>query len=259
MLDKPAIASMWKLLSSSFSNVTAPSRYSAEKPPRTASSFKSRSSMTASSSMPPALDAASVALGSVSIFTPALGSNTGTSTASTAAASFASSAAHSGRSTPCTSALRFASARVSARCAPSLEEKSTTFGNRLGADQNGLPVEVTASSGNVNVSCAILSWNASWNRTRAHATHSSYVAHLSFNRHSATFSRFSRADASPARRAASAYSAGLARYAFASPGLFSKSPSNSERAQVRQWSMLCGKECSVHIGADFSGGSRDAP
>ena len=149
-------------------------------------------------------------------------------------------------------------ARVSARCAASPEEKATTFGNRLGADQNGEPVDVTASSGNVYVSCAILSWNTSWNRTRAHARHSWYVSHRDTKRHSATFSKFSLADASPARRAASAYSAGLARNALASPGLFSKSPSNSERAQVRQWSMLCGKECSVHMGADFSGGSRDA-
>lgn len=31
------------------------------------------------------------------------------------------------------------------------------------------------------------------------------------------------------------------------------------RAQVRQWSMLCGKLCTVHMGACFSGGSRDAP
>ena len=36
-------------------------------------------------------------------------------------------------------------------------------------------------------------------------------------------------------------------------------PSNSDLAHVRQWSMLWGNECKVHMGADFSGGSREAP
>ena len=34
--------------------------------------------------------------------------------------------------------------------------KRSTVGKRLGADQKGAPVEVLASSGNVNTSCAIL-------------------------------------------------------------------------------------------------------
>ena len=55
------------------------------------------------------------------------------------------------------------------------------------------------------------------------------------------------------------YFAGSDRKALASEGLFSRRPSNSERAKVRQWSMLCGKECTVHMGACFSGGSLDAP
>ena len=33
----------------------------------------------------------------------------------------------------------------------------------------------------------------------------------------------------------------------------------SHLAQVRQWSMLWGKLCTVHMGACFSGGSREAP
>ena len=52
---------------------------------------------------------------------------------------------------------------------------------------------------------------------------------------------------------------GLMRKLLASAGAFSSRPSNSERAKVRQWSMLWGKECTVHMGACFSGGSRDAP
>ena len=55
------------------------------------------------------------------------------------------------------------------------------------------------------------------------------------------------------------YFVGSDRKALASEGLFSRRPSNSERAKVRQWSMLCGKECTVHMGACFSGGSLDAP
>lgn len=60
-------------------------------------------------------------------------------------------------------------------------------------------------------------------------------------------------------RTAVRYFAGSLRKALASEGLFSRRPSNSERAKVRQWSMLCGKECTVHMGACFSGGSLDAP
>jgi hypothetical protein len=60
-------------------------------------------------------------------------------------------------------------------------------------------------------------------------------------------------------RTAVRYFAGSLRNALASEGLFSRRPSNSERAKVRQWSMLCGKECTVHMGACFSGGSLDAP
>ena len=58
---------------------------------------------------------------------------------------------------------------------------------------------------------------------------------------------------------AARYLSGLLRKALASAGLFSSRPSNSERAKVRQWLMLWGKLRSVHMGACFSGGSRDEP
>lgn len=44
-----------------------------------------------------------------------------------------------------------------------------------------------------------------------------------------------------------------------SPNKPTRHPSNSDLAQVRQWSIVCGKECTVHMGACLSGGSRDAP
>ena len=38
-------------------------------------------------------------------------------------------------------------------------EKVSAWGKRLGGDQKGVPVDVAASSGKVNTSCAIRSWN----------------------------------------------------------------------------------------------------
>ncbi|KAF5759524.1 hypothetical protein HanXRQr2_Chr16g0742291 [Helianthus annuus] len=88
---------------------------------------------------------------------------------------------------------------------------------------------------------------------------SSNDSHRSLSRHSSTRSKLSLACASPAFSIAEVYSLGLDRYALASAGVFSSNPSNSDLAQVKQWSMLCGNECTVHIGACFSGGSREAP
>ena len=174
MLDKPAIASMWKLVSSSFSNSMTFKRYASPNDARFSSSRVNNSVMTASSSMPSGMfDAAVFAFGSVSILTPFFGVNAGTSTFSIICTSAASSfTPAAGRSTPPSSALRLAKARMSVTCATSEDEKMTGLGKRFGALQNGEPVDVTASSGNVKVSCKILSWNCSWNCPRAHATHS---------------------------------------------------------------------------------------
>ena len=156
------------------------------------------------------LEAAVFALGSVSILMPFFGSKGATATLSTSCTSAASSLTPAaGRAIPESSALRFAMARMSVMCEASEVENMTGRGKRFGALQKGEPVDVTASSGNVNVSCKILSWNCSWNCVRAQAMHSSYVEHAVFNNTCATFSTFSRAEASGFDSAAAAYSSGL--------------------------------------------------
>mmetsp|Transcript_24149 Transcript_24149/g.71656 ORF Transcript_24149/g.71656 Transcript_24149/m.71656 type:complete len:216 (-) Transcript_24149:1814-2461(-) len=200
------------------------------------------------------------ALGSVSMCTPFFGWNGSTTTSAALAPTAAVSVAYAGRSTPCTSAFRMAAACTRLACVGSFPSKTSGVGKRLGADQNGAPVDVVASSGNVKMSCAMRLWKRSWKRRRAHLMQSSNVWHTdSPTSSSAAFSSCSRAAASGLARIAAAYFSGSARYVFASDGDFSSTPSKSERAQVRQWSMLCGKLCSVHIGACFSGGSRLAP
>ncbi|CAK7353276.1 unnamed protein product [Dovyalis caffra] len=46
--------------------------------------------------------------------------------------------------------------------------------------------------------------------------------------------------------------------AFPSDGVVSTIPSNLDRTHVKHWSMLCGKECTMHIRACFAGGSLEA-
>ena len=70
-------------------------------------------------------------------------------------------AASAGTATPYTRALRMAAAWMSDAWAGSAASNTSGVGKRLGGDQKRAPVDVTASSGNVCVSCATRSWNRS--------------------------------------------------------------------------------------------------
>lgn len=150
MLAMPLITSMWKLVSSSFSKVTGETLVPAAKP--APSSFETREEMSPSSSTCVSAAALAVALGSVSILIPDRGWNSGTATAPASLAVAARSLCQGGSGTPYTSALSVAIACTRRTWVSSSARNATGLGKRFGGDQNGAPVEVGASSGNVKVS-----------------------------------------------------------------------------------------------------------
>lgn len=94
-----------------------------------------------------------VAFSSVTILTSFLGSKSGTMTLLTASAHLVGDLTQSGIGIPYDSARRMEPAITKLRWLWSLTEKSRGRGKRFGADQNRDPLLLTASSGNVNVSC----------------------------------------------------------------------------------------------------------
>uniref|UniRef100_A0A7C9D2K7 Uncharacterized protein n=1 Tax=Opuntia streptacantha TaxID=393608 RepID=A0A7C9D2K7_OPUST len=94
-----------------------------------------------------------VACSSVTIFTSFLGSKSGTITLLTAPANFSGDLIQSGIGMPKVSARNTDAAITKFRWPGSSTENCSGRGKRFGADQNGAPVLVTASSGNVNVNC----------------------------------------------------------------------------------------------------------
>uniref|UniRef100_A0A7C9CVM0 Uncharacterized protein n=1 Tax=Opuntia streptacantha TaxID=393608 RepID=A0A7C9CVM0_OPUST len=109
------------------------------------------SSITAASS----IEAAErlVAFSSVTIFASFFGSKSGTITLLTASANFCGDLIQSGMAIPNVSARNTDAAITKRRWLGSSTENCNGRGKRFGADQNGAPVLVTASSGNVYVSC----------------------------------------------------------------------------------------------------------
>mmetsp|Transcript_57936 Transcript_57936/g.133097 ORF Transcript_57936/g.133097 Transcript_57936/m.133097 type:complete len:255 (+) Transcript_57936:170-934(+) len=237
------------------------------------------SSIKCCSSAGPAAAAArrrsSSSLLSVSIDASSEGANVGTTHAADVARTRAMDAASrrsAGVGTPSMYARRFAAAMTNCMCSVSAASKMSGFGSRLGGDQKGAPCEVVAFGGKLCSNCSMRFLKYDSNLRRAQPRHSSHEHARPETSTSSqpplvpqqtrgsprSLSRIEDAD-SLALASAAAHAAPFSRKPSTSRGVVSKLPTNSECASTRHWSMLCGKLCTAHCGASFSGGSRDAP
>mmetsp|Transcript_41847 Transcript_41847/g.104009 ORF Transcript_41847/g.104009 Transcript_41847/m.104009 type:complete len:274 (+) Transcript_41847:981-1802(+) len=271
--------SMWKLESSSFSNSFGRTAKPAGSSFAAASScctiFSILVASSSCSAAAAALRLASSSLLSVSMVASMAGSKGGTLHLGEEARSEAialGSRASAGGGMENMKARRLAAAMMKCMCNSSDGSKTTGAGSRLGGDQKGTPCEVVASGGKLWRSCTMRLVKYDSNLRRAHPTQSSHARALSStitSRQPAampqctrgsprSLSRIVESDSLAARSAAT-HSPPLARNSATSDGVASKLPTNSEWARTRHWSMLCGKLCTAHCGASFSGGSREAP
>mmetsp|Transcript_37306 Transcript_37306/g.102978 ORF Transcript_37306/g.102978 Transcript_37306/m.102978 type:complete len:210 (-) Transcript_37306:810-1439(-) len=191
--------------------------------------------------------------------------------ASTAAIA-AGSRALGGGTRPYMKARRLAAAIMNCMWSGSAASNLTGAGSRLGGDQKGTPCDVFASDGKLCSNCTTRDVKYDSNFWRAQPTQSSHAAarpSTSTSKQPADMPHVTRGSPRSLSRIVESDSLAslswltqslpLARYSLTSCGVVSKLPTYSECASTRHWSMLCGKLCTAHCGASFSGGSRDAP
>ena len=176
---------MWWLVSSSFSNSFA---FGAKPPGSDAFAAVSSSTAAAIAAACPSGDdcaSASAFRRSSSSFTPvsivrsAVGVNGGTTHSADDASSAATAAASrqsAGGATPRAKARRLAAATTNCMWSGSAASKASGLGSRFGGDQNGTPVCVFMSGGQLCSSCLIRDAKYDSNLRRAQPTHPSQLA-----------------------------------------------------------------------------------
>mmetsp|Transcript_102743 Transcript_102743/g.268167 ORF Transcript_102743/g.268167 Transcript_102743/m.268167 type:complete len:434 (+) Transcript_102743:756-2057(+) len=243
---------MWKFASSSFSNSAGSKGLDAcSDSPRDVISTIILRAASSSSWHPSAV----VSLSSTLIFT-SLATNVPSCTPE-AILRTRSFSWHAG--TPRAAAYRFAAAMTNSKCNSSDASNLIAAGGRLGPLQNRVPSLVLWSIGNVCMSCAMESWNLSWNSSTAKRAHMSKGP---LRCSSILLMPLSRASCDvPVPSCATFFknAAVSLRYVFTSRGLSTKSCSNRSRDHSMVCSIACGKCFRVHRGIDSSGGSWESP